>query len=128
MCSKRAQRRSRKERETDEQWSLITKVIREKKRKIKRKRERERNKKEGKKRERIREMKGKYKKQVTSSADVPMLLISLRYQPVLKPHTADSKLHHPGNVNLGSSFKNAPLFFFGANGILNKVLSLCRHS
>lgn len=57
-----------------------------------------------------------------------MLLIPLSYQPVLKLHKAESKLHHLGNVNLGNSFENAPHSFFGANGILNKVLSLCRHS
>lgn len=48
-----------------------------------------------------------------------MLLTPLRY---LKPHAADGKWHHPGKVNLGNSFENAPhSFSFCANGTQNKV-------
>lgn len=67
----------------------------------------------------VREIKGKYKKPVASSAAMSMLLTPLRY---LKPHAADGKWHHPGKVNLGNSFENAPhSFSFCANGTQNKV-------
>lgn len=81
-------------------------------RKKEREKERGRNKKEGKKSGRIREIKGKYKKQVASSAVAPMPLIPLKYQPALMPQRADNKLCHLGNVNLGNSFENTPPSFF----------------